>query len=168
MSPPRKRTRVDRACQSCIISKIRCQEVTPTGCLRCRQRVIPCSLLLPESTPTRDPNAHHGILELSNTIADLSRRLESLERALKQGTSTTLGSGWNAGAGAGLELGRMSTETRLRAVAGHATFGNSSNRYIPDLLEKFISTARDDRFPDIFKEGIVTVDQVEMGFQMYV
>ncbi|BEI94044.1 uncharacterized protein CcaverHIS019_0605030 [Cutaneotrichosporon cavernicola] len=41
---PRKRPKIFRACVACVVSKTRCEDVTPGGCALCRRRNKACSL----------------------------------------------------------------------------------------------------------------------------
>jgi len=149
--PPRKRTRVDRACHSCITSKVRCQDLNHIGCLRCRQRETACSLT-EETTQTPAPPDL-----LLSTIAELTSRVQSLERNISLNTAS---SSWAAPT-------PESTNSGLRAKAGHSQAVNLETvDCAPVLLERFTSTARQDRYPDVVGEGFITKEQMEVAFQL--
>lgn len=54
--PNHKRRKIYRACEACVHSKTRCENVTPEGCSLCRRRKKECSLA--EAGPSRVPDGH--------------------------------------------------------------------------------------------------------------
>jgi hypothetical protein len=172
MSTSRKRTRVDRACQSCITSKVRCQELLSTGCLRCRERGSGCSLAVPETTTTTPiynevTNSQNPADDPQTIIRDLTSRVQALEHFISSQTHSHLQSGLHKSSADQAVSTRYET---LRSIGRNkydspTAFGGE---HVPDLLEGYLTTATQDGYPDLVKEGFMTLDQVEMAFQLYV
>jgi hypothetical protein len=170
---PTKRTKY-RACDSCVTSKTRCDDVTADGCLVCRRRNKPCSLT---ESATTDGRLRASPSVVEETAAELRNRLDVVEARA-----------WEM-------------EQRLRAVesssahvtprTGHSIQQSSSTGPTPlqpqmDTVEDIdLHTTRlvgrhhaglfDERlfspidvkgYPDAMQRGLVPADQVDMAFQV--
>lgn len=93
MPPTPKRPKLFRACEACVNSKTRCEDVTPEGCGHCRRRRKQCSLqaivgayaATPErfGTPSSEHKPHaagEDVGALRARLAETEARLASLER----------------------------------------------------------------------------------------
>lgn len=96
MPPAPKRPKLFRACEACVSSKTRCEDVTPDGCGHCRRRRKQCSLQAIVGAYVAPPEERYGtpgseqrepgedVRALRARLAETEARLASLERAARQ------------------------------------------------------------------------------------
>lgn len=94
MPPAPKKPKLFRACEACVNSKTRCEDVTPEGCGHCRRRRKQCSLqaivgayVAPSEERYGTPGSEHhaagageDVRALRSRLAETEARLASLER----------------------------------------------------------------------------------------
>jgi hypothetical protein len=163
MATPAKRSRVEHACQSCIRSKVRCQEQLPTGCKRCRRRETECSLkivLQNTCTPSLDSPVSPEALSL------LSMRVKQLESQLSISSEHQ-------------EFFSESNLTPSSLTSNCSTSKGSipspvvapdadNGPLIVDLIKSFVPSAKSNSYPDIVKEGVIHREQLDVAFQLFV
>jgi hypothetical protein len=170
--PVAKRQKVYRACLGCVNSKTRCEDVTPEGCLRCRNKRKDCSLIesgidLPNSTYPGPPFAAE--LEARMEAAEkgcnlLSNRVERLERALRSTATDDHPSVPHPGSTYTPALTPALTPI-ARPVGVSALFTARMWTRVP-LSEAIFNLSTEEGYPDPVSKGLVTLEQMEMAFHL--
>lgn len=170
---PTKRTKY-RACDSCVTSKTRCDDVTVEGCLVCRKRNRPCSLT---ESSTTDGRARASPSIVEETAAELRGRLDMVEarawemeerlRAVETRSThvTPQGSYSNQQSSS---MGPTPLQPQLEAVEDvdlHMT--RLVGRHHAGLFDERLFSPIDTKgYPDAVQRGLVSAEQVDMAFQM--
>ena len=170
--PSAKRQKVYRACLGCVSSKTRCEDVRLEGCLRCRTKRKDCSLVESGAADLRQNSTDPGpfAAELESRIEAteegwrmLSRRVDTLERGLyatanaPSGTSTS-----------GLQQAPTPSMTPVPRPVGVSPMFSALNWSQLPLSETVFNLSSEEGFPDPVSRGLVTMDQMEMSFHLYV
>lgn len=162
----RRRPATDRACRNCIKSKTRCEEFVPAeGCYRCRKRHDRCSFLdSPPDTPA--PNVPPDIRDKLDHMEGLESRIERLEAALLQAqgqVASAVNESPSLSNHSPVEVLKVPCRPSHKGVLPLWTADHPMS-----FDERMFSTADVTGYPDVVGAGLVTREQVDMAFQMWV
>lgn len=164
---PSKRQKVYRACLACVNSKTRCEDVVRRkGCLRCRDKRKSCSLVQAETEPTVGGSHTSGAVEDRRILAMedgwnlLQQRMDRLEQNMyARPTMPDTISNSN--------IVTPSSIAPSRPLEIHKLFTTLYWHSVP-ITERIFTLASDGGYPDPVARGLVTLEQMEMAFHLYV
>lgn len=170
---PTKRTKY-RACDSCVTSKTRCDDVTADGCLVCRKRSRPCSLT---ESSLLDGRARGSPSVVEETAAELRGRLDMVEarawemeerlRAIETGSAhlTPHRAYSNQQSSS---LGPTPLQPQMDPVEDVDLYATRlAGRHHAGLFDERLFSPIDVKgYPDAVQRGLVSAEQVDMAFQM--
>lgn len=181
-----KRRKVYRACIGCVTSKTRCEDVTSQGCLRCKTKNKVCSLVQDTSNavpqePLAFSHSNRGWNEGNDipqsVMTTILQKLESMDAAwnsVSQRLSLVEDSLAKIASRSPSDIGqtaRTSISSTVPMQTIYRPISNSTLSVATDSRaihapEEFSTLVAMDQFPDVIKRGLMTLDQVDMSFQL--
>lgn len=169
--PSAKRQKVYRACLGCVNSKTRCEDVVPTqGCLRCRTKQKECSLMESGLGMRASVDRDTVDAELEARIQATEegwRRLHQRVERLEQGLYSVGAAASSVASGIQLPIESPSVLSTQRPFGVNPVYKSLLwNR--ESMSETIFNLSSDGGYPDPVARGIVTMEQMESSFHLYV
>ncbi|WVR03313.1 hypothetical protein IAU60_000304 [Kwoniella sp. DSM 27419] len=179
---PAKRSKVFRACQSCVSAKTRCEDVQPEGCYLCRRKGKDCSLrgissvsepsqhvgYLPDPVSLRPSPAwaqhdadQAALLERLRAQEERSRDLEDRLHRMEHLSSSS------SGPTPGFTPQVTMTHHRPSVAREGITRSPLWNGRAPTFDERLFLNIFPAAYPDVVALGYLTRSQMDMAFQLF-